>query len=99
MSVEGHRVVEQECQAMLDKGVIRESKSPWSSPVVLLTKKNRDLCFCVDYCRLISLMVKDSYPFPHIEDTLRALGGCKYFCTMDLASGFWQVPVVERDKC
>eukprot|EP00918_Siedleckia_nematoides_P099559 GHVU01217738.1.p1 GENE.GHVU01217738.1~~GHVU01217738.1.p1 ORF type:complete len:127 (+),score=14.45 GHVU01217738.1:38-418(+) len=84
---------------MLKKGVIRDSKSPWSSPVVLVTKKNGEIRFCVDYRSLNSLTTKDSYPLPNIEDTLGALGGCKHFCTMDLASGFWQVPVVEEDYC
>ena len=99
MSSEGHKVVEQECESMLKKGVIRDSKSPWSSPVVLVTKKDGEVRFCIDYRRLNSLTVKDSYPLPIIQDTLGALGGCKYFCTMDLASGFWQIPVAERDKC
>jgi hypothetical protein len=98
MSSEGHRVVEQECKEMMTKGVIRDSKSPWSSPVVLVTKKNGEVRFCVDYRRLNSLTVKDSYPLPIIQDTLGALGGCKYFCTMDLASGFWQIPVAERES-
>lgn len=99
MSSEGHSIVEQECEKMLEKGVIRESKSPWSSPVVLVAKKSGEVRFCVDYRRLNSMTVKDSYPLPNIEDTLGALGGCKYFCTMDLASGFWQVPMKEEDKC
>lgn len=98
MSAEGHRVVEQECIEMLKKRVIRKSMSPWSSPVVLITKKNGDVRFCVDYRRLNSLLVTDSYPLPNISDTLGALGGCKYFCTMDLTSGFWQIPMTEADK-
>eukprot|EP00918_Siedleckia_nematoides_P033765 GHVU01073370.1.p1 GENE.GHVU01073370.1~~GHVU01073370.1.p1 ORF type:complete len:146 (-),score=15.61 GHVU01073370.1:90-482(-) len=48
MSAEGHRIVERECEDMLEKGVIRDSKSPWSSPVVLVTKKSGDVRFCVD---------------------------------------------------
>ena len=98
MSAESHRIVEQECDAMLEKGVIRDSKSPWSSPVVLVTKKNGEVRFCVDYRRLNSLTVKDSYPLPHIQDTLGSLGGCRHLCTMDLASGFWQIPMDEKDK-
>ena len=65
-SSEGHRIIGKECEDMLKKGVIRDSKSPWSSPVVLVTKKNGDVRFCVDYRRLNSLTVKDSYPLPHI---------------------------------
>jgi hypothetical protein len=99
MSAEAHKVVQIECQKMLELGVIRESKSPWFSPVVLVTKKNGDVRFCVDYRRLNALTTKDSYPLPNIFDTLGALGGCQYFCTMDLASGFWQIPMAEEDKC
>eukprot|EP00918_Siedleckia_nematoides_P099558 GHVU01217736.1.p1 GENE.GHVU01217736.1~~GHVU01217736.1.p1 ORF type:complete len:235 (+),score=16.26 GHVU01217736.1:211-915(+) len=57
MSAEGHRIVAQECKAMLKKGVIRDSKSPWSSPMVLVTKKNGEICFCVDYRKLNTLTV------------------------------------------
>jgi hypothetical protein len=84
MSEEGHCIVDKECQKMLEKGVIKESNSPWSSPVVLVAKKNGEVRFCVDYRRLNSLTRKDSYPLPNVYDTLGALGVCKYFCTMDL---------------
>jgi hypothetical protein len=98
MSAEVHKVVQAECKKMLELGVIQESKSPWSSPVVLVTKKNGEVRFCVDYRRLNALTIKDSYPLTNISDTLGALGGCRYFCTMDLASGFWQIPMHEEDK-
>jgi hypothetical protein len=55
MSAEAHKVVQTECAKMLELGVIRESKSPRSSPVVLVTKKNGDVRFCVDYRRLNAL--------------------------------------------
>jgi hypothetical protein len=99
MSEEGNRIVDKECQKMLEKGVIKESNSLWSSPVVLVAKKNGEVRFCVDYRRLNSLTRKDSYPLPNVYETLGALGGCKYFCTMDLASGFWQIPMAEEDSC
>jgi hypothetical protein len=100
MFKEGHCIVEKECQKMLEKGVIKESNSPWSSPVVLVAKKNGDVRFCVDYRRLNSLTWYDSYPLLNVYDILGALDlrGCKYFCTMDLASGFWQIPMTEEGK-
>jgi hypothetical protein len=99
MSAEAHKIVETECNKMLELGMIRPSKGPWSSPVVLVTKKNGDVWFCVDYRRLKALTIKDFYLLPNICDTLGALGGCRYFCTMDLASEFWQIPMDEKDKC
>ena len=87
MSAEGHRIVEKECREMLQKEVTWKSKSLWSLLVVLVAKKNGKVKICVDNSCLNSLTVNDSYPLPNIEDTLRALGGCRYFCTMDAMSG------------
>ena len=99
ISAAGHETIAKEVEAMEKKGVVRPSFSPWSSPVVLVTKKNGEVRFCVDYRRLNEVTVKDSYPLPRIEDTLGALGGCCWFSTLDLASGFWQIPVREEDRC
>jgi len=52
----------------------------------------------VDYCEVKEITHKDSYPLPRIDDTLEALSGAKYFSTLDLKSGYWQVKVDERDK-
>ena len=71
---------------MLVGGQIESSDSPWASPVVLVTKKDGSTRFCVDYHWLNSLMVKDAYPLPHIDDSLRLLGNQQWFSTMDLAS-------------
>jgi hypothetical protein len=66
---------------------------------VLVAKKNGEVKCCVDYRPLNPLLCKNSYPLPNVYDTLGVLGGCKYFCTIDLASGFWQIPMAEEDKC
>ena len=83
---------------MEKQGVIEESKSPWSSPIVLVKKKDGKTRFCVDYRRLNEITKKDSYPLPRIEDTLDALVGSSSFSTVDLQSGYWQIAMDENDK-
>jgi predicted aspartyl protease len=92
------QVVEEELQKMLDNDVIEPSQSPWSSPVVLVTKKDGSIRFCVDYRRLNQVTRKDAYPLPNINDCLDALSGAKWFSTIDLVSGFWQLLMDEDSK-
>ena len=76
---------------MAEQGVICPSKSPWSSPVVLVRKKDNTMRFCVDYRKLNSITKMDSFPLPQTDDTLDILSQSKFFTTLDLASGYWQV--------
>jgi hypothetical protein len=79
------------------RGVIEESDSPWSSPVVLVWKKNGDLHLCVDY-RKMNYKGKDCFPLPRVDDTLDMLAGSKWLCTLDLKSGYWQVDLHLDNK-
>ena len=76
---------------MEKQGVVRRSSSAWSSPVVLIPKKDGSYRFCVDYRKLNSVTKKDVYPLPRIDDILDTLEGATYFTTLDLASGYWQI--------
>ena len=83
---------------MLDAGVIWPSNSPWCNTVVLVRKKDGSLHFCIDFRRLNALTVKDSHPLPHICKTLESLAGTAHYSTIDMNSGFWQVPMDEESK-
>ena len=90
--------VRTEVQKMLKEGMIRESSSPWSSPVLMIKKKDGTWRLCVDYRKLNAITHKDAYPLPRIDETLESLSGSQFFTTLDLASGYWQVEVEEGDK-
>ena len=91
------KVVDAHVTDMANRGIIRPSKSPWSSPKVLVGKKDGSTRFCVDFRKLNSDTRKDFYPLPRVDETLDTLGGPQYFTTLDLASGYWQVPLKEED--
>ena len=87
-----HReVIGQMVKDMQDQGIVQPSVSPWASPVVLVPKKDGSLRFCVDYRRLNAITKKDVYPLPRVDDIVDTLSDAKYFTTLDLASGYWQV--------
>ncbi|CAK8694208.1 unnamed protein product [Clavelina lepadiformis] len=83
---------------MCDKEIIQPSQSPWASPIVLVRKKDGDVRFCIDYRKLNDCTKKSSYPLPRIDESLDQLSGCRYFSTLDLRSGYWQIKMKPSDK-
>ncbi len=93
-----YEVVRAHINQLLDAQVVRESCSPYASPIVLVKKKDGSLRMCVDYRQLNSKTRKDAFPLPRIEESLDALTGARWFSTLDLTSGYNQVPMSEGDK-
>ena len=85
---------------MLKGDIIEPSTSKWAAPVVILKKKNGQFRFAVDYRKLNKVTVPMSFPLPHMESVFDAIGECQaqYFSSLDLKSGFWQVPLSESSK-
>lgn len=92
-----YEVVKKHINQLLGAQVIRESRSPYASPIVLVKKKDSSLCMCIYYRQLNNKTRKDAFPLPPIEESLDALTGACWFSTMDLASGYNQVLLMEED--
>ncbi|CAF1289542.1 unnamed protein product, partial [Didymodactylos carnosus] len=85
--------------SLIDSGHFRESHSPYSAPTILIDKKDKSYRLVVDYKKLNAITIKDKFPLPNMEETLQEVGGgyC-YFSKLDLKSGFWQLPIDEKDR-
>ncbi|XP_066983831.1 uncharacterized protein [Macrobrachium rosenbergii] len=91
-------VVAKEVEYMLKHGLIEPSKSPWSSPVVLVKKPDGEFRMCFDYRRVNEVTKPDSYPLPRIEDCIDRMGKSKYISKFDLLKGYWQVPLSKQAR-
>ncbi|XGW13384.1 hypothetical protein V3C99_000035, partial [Haemonchus contortus] len=83
---------------LVKRNVIEPSKSEWAFPIVLVEKKDGGIRLCVDYRELNKKIKLDAYPLPNIEAVLQSLSGKRYFSTLDLCSGYWQIPLAEEAK-
>ena len=97
-SIPDQEFIRDEIGRMLEAGIIQRSNSPWASPVVIALKKNGKKRFCVDYRKVNSITTKDAYPLPQIDQMMDSLGNAKWFSSMDLTSGYWQINMDQNSK-
>ena len=90
--------IQEQIKEMEESNIISSSSSPWSSRIVLVKKKDGKLRFCIDYRGLNAITKKDVYPLPRIDDSLAMLSKGKFFTTLDLWAGFWQIPLNSKSK-
>ncbi|XP_015123819.1 uncharacterized protein LOC107045921 [Diachasma alloeum] len=92
------KIMHDEVDKMLAGGVIEPSESSWNSPVVLVKKKNKEYRFCIDYCKINEVTVKDAYPLPHVNTMLDKLRNAYYISVIDLKNGYWQVQMALESR-
>ena len=90
--------IDKQIDDMLKQDIIEVSKSPWASPVTLAPKPDNSWRFCIDYRKLNAVTKAEASALPHIGDIMDSLGGSRYFSTLDLRSGYWQVLLDDKAK-
>ena len=81
----------------LKQGIIRPSKSPYASQVVIVRKKTGEIRLCVDFRKLNAISIRDSFPLPRVEEALQAVQAAVWFSSFDLAQGYLQMAMEEED--
>ena len=89
--------IHEEIQEMINTGIVRESDSPYASPMVVVKKKDGSNRVFVDYRKLNRITVTDSEPMTIVEDLFQKLEQCQFFSKIDLSKGCWQIPVADED--
>ena len=91
--------IKEEVGRMLRLRVIEESRSTWSSPVILVPKPDGTFRFPNAFRRLNEVSEFDAYPMPRVDELIERLGPTRYLTTLDLTKGYWQVPLTRRRRC
>lgn len=90
--------IDRELEKLLSQGVVERLSSPWSSPIILVKKKDQSYRFCIDYRKLNMVTERDAYPLPYISATLDKLRDARYLSSLDIKSAYFQVPLSESSK-
>lgn len=85
-------------QKLLAAGIIKESRSPYASPIVVARKKNGSIRMCIDYRTLNARTIPDQYTVPRIDEALDCMTGSRWFSVLDLRNGYYQIGMAEQDK-
>jgi len=91
-------IINAQVEEMLEDGICRHSKSPYNSNIHLVDKGDGTKRFVLDFRGLNANTKKDNYPLPNVQDIIESLKGSKFFTQIDLASGYWAIPLNEADK-
>ena len=89
---------EKNLKAILQHGIIQPSQANWALAPVLIRKQDGNVRYCIDYHALNACTIKDTFPLPLIEECLDMINGVRHYCTLDLASGYWQLNLNEADR-
>lgn len=92
------QIIDAEVQRMLAADIIEPCRSPWSSPVCMVPKKDGTFRFCVDYRQVNAVTRKDAYPLPLISAIMDQLREAKYLSSLDIKSAYHQVPIDESSR-
>ena len=90
--------IPKELQEMKEAGIVEPSDSEWSAPMVIARKKDGTIRICIDFRKLNQHTKFDACPMPRIDDLLDAIGKADFITSLDLAKGYWQVPMAEEYK-
>ena len=83
---------------MLDQGIIEPSKSEWSSPMVVVKKKDESLRIAIDYRKINAISKTDAFPTPRIDEIINGLHNAQWFTKLDFRSGYYQIPMRKSDR-
>ncbi|UYV83385.1 hypothetical protein LAZ67_23000839 [Cordylochernes scorpioides] len=97
-SLSDQREIQEQVGKMLEYDIIEPSFSPYSSPVTLVTKKDKTKLFCVDYRRLNEIIFPDVHPLPLIENILDKLANAKIYSRADFSSAYWSIEISPPDR-